>query len=61
MSKSKDTIRVKVLKNQEEEDLINFINDLPTKFGLPLIQFLSNLPYVEINSEEVNGTHKGKS
>ena len=61
MSKSKDTIRVKVLKNQEEEDLINFINDLPTKFGLPLIQFLSNLPYVKINSEEVNGTDKGKS
>ena len=61
MSKSKDTIRVKVLKNKEEEDLINFINDLPTKFGLPLIQFLSNLPQVEINSEEVNGTDKGKS
>jgi predicted methyltransferase len=61
MSKSKDTIRVKVLKNQEEEDLIKFINDLPTKFGLPLIQFLSNLPYVKINSEEVNGTDKGKS
>ena len=30
------------LTEKEVQDIINFINDIPTKFGGPLISFLEN-------------------
>jgi hypothetical protein len=43
----KDTQKVKIIKEQEEKDLLNFINDMPTKFGLPLLKFLEGLDKIE--------------
>jgi len=40
---SKDTQKVKILKKEDEHNLINFINDIPTKYGLPLLKFLDGL------------------
>ena len=36
------------LNEQEVQNLINFANDIPTKYGMPLIQFInSKLPQPE--------------
>lgn len=33
------------LNEQEVQNLVNFVNDMPTKYGLPLINFInSKLP-----------------
>ena len=33
----------KIITKNDEKDLLSFINELPTKYGLPLINFLNNL------------------
>ena len=41
---NKDTKRsVRVINEDEEQALLKFINDIPTKYGLPLIRFLEKL------------------
>ena len=37
----------KIIKEQEEKDLLIFINDMPTKFGLPLLKFLESLENIK--------------
>jgi|TARA_R110000824_G_scaffold6362_2_gene29513 hypothetical protein len=37
----------KIIKEQEEKDLLAFINDMPTKFGLPLLKFLDGLESIK--------------
>ena len=39
---------VKVLSEEEELALVNFINDIPTKYGMPIIKFLEKLKIKEI-------------
>jgi len=39
----KDTRKAKVINKEDEQDLINFINNIPTKYGLPLLKFLDGL------------------
>ena len=42
------------LNEQEVNDLLNFANEMPTKFGLPIVNFLtSKLPKQEEIKEEV--------
>lgn len=33
----------KIITKNDENELIKFINELPTKYGLPLLNFLNNL------------------
>tara|TARA_R110000782_G_scaffold49136_1_gene107066 strand:- start:29 stop:232 length:204 start_codon:yes stop_codon:yes gene_type:complete len=56
MKDLKDTLQVKekenkksykIIKEQEEKDLLIFINDMPTKFGLPLLKFLESLENIK--------------
>ena len=30
------------LNEQEVQNLVNFVNDIPTKYGLPLINFINS-------------------
>ena len=30
------------LNEQEVQNLVNFVNDMPTKYGLPLINFINS-------------------
>jgi hypothetical protein len=39
---------VKVISQQEEQNLLDFINDMPTKFGLPLLKYLQKLKVLEL-------------
>lgn len=53
MNKKKETTiepkkKVKFIKTQEEEAILNFINEMPTKYGLPLLKFLDGLEKKEI-------------
>ena len=43
--KNKEKIKEKgkIITKNDEKDLLAFINELPTKYGLPLINFLNNL------------------
>ena len=46
---NKDTKKsVRVINEDEEKALLNFINDMPTKYGLPLIKFLEKLKIEKI-------------
>lgn len=40
--------KVRLLKAQDEKAFIDFINDIPTKYGLPLLKFLEGLEQKEI-------------
>jgi len=40
--------KVMVIKAQDEKALIDFINNLPTKYGLPLLKFIDGLETKEI-------------
>ena len=40
--------RVRLLKAQDEKAYVEFINDIPTKYGLPLLKFLEGLEQKEI-------------
>ena len=31
-----------ILNEQEVQNLVNFVNDMPTKYGLPLINFINS-------------------
>ncbi len=43
-TENKDTKKsVRVINEDEEQALLKFINDIPTKYGLPLIRFLEKL------------------
>ena len=44
----KPTEKVKVIKTQDEKALIDFINNLPTKYGLPLLKFIDGLETKEL-------------
>lgn len=35
--------KVKVVTQQQENELLSWINEIPTKYGLPLIRFLQGL------------------
>ena len=39
---------VKIISQQEEQNLLDFINDMPTKFGLPLLKYLQKLKVIEL-------------
>ncbi len=34
---------VRIINEEEEQALLKFINDIPTKYGLPLIKFIEKL------------------
>ncbi len=40
--------KVRVIKAQDEKAFVEFINDIPTKYGLPLLKFLEDLEQKEI-------------
>lgn len=40
--------KVRLLKAQDEKAYVEFINDIPTKYGLPLLKFLEGLEQKEI-------------
>ena len=40
--------KVMVIKAQDEKALIDFINNLPTKYGLPLLKFIDGLETKEL-------------
>ena len=52
MSKKETTPKpsemVKVIKTQDEKALIDFINNLPTKYGLPLLKLIDGLETKEL-------------
>jgi hypothetical protein len=47
-TENKDTKKsVRVINEDEEKALLNFINDIPTKYGLPLMKFLEGLENIK--------------
>lgn len=41
----KETVKetVKILTQKQEKDLVNYLNDIPTKYGITLLNFLNSL------------------
>jgi len=40
--------KVKLIKAQDEKALVEFINNIPTKYGLPLLKFIEGLEEKEL-------------
>ena len=40
--------KVRLLKAQDEKAFVEFINNIPTKYGLPLLKFLEGLEEKEL-------------
>jgi len=47
-TKSKPSETVKIVKTQDEKAFVEFINNIPTKYGLPLLKFIEGLEKKEI-------------
>jgi hypothetical protein len=38
--------KVMIIKKKDETFLLNFINDIPTRYGLPLLKFVQSLEVI---------------
>ena len=47
-TKSKPSEMVKIVKIQDQKAFVEFINNIPTKYGLPLLNFIEGLEQKEI-------------